>query len=218
MAGFLDKSVRIIDMVLTNQGKQLLSKGQLNFCYWTAFDDEIDYDPFIQNSASLTEEELVAEIYKNIESTPIREATTGYRVFNLRGLDNTNVHNPIFTKPQGQTVLPRAIFPTESGSIQTSQRKIRKVFLPAWDGPNQIPALDPIDLSVERFDARSFSFELQYQNDSFPPDFQPNGFSVKIFKSGSSGFSYVQPQYDLRNNVAVGNELTVSVETGSLGT
>jgi len=41
--GFLDKKERILDVVLTQKGRELLSKSQLNFSYYAFSDDGIDY-------------------------------------------------------------------------------------------------------------------------------------------------------------------------------
>ena len=71
MAGFLDAKERVIDLVLTDQGKQLLLKGQLNFCYWIPFDDEVCYQPTVTvyGSASLAADDLAraqAQMTKNM--------------------------------------------------------------------------------------------------------------------------------------------------------
>jgi hypothetical protein len=84
MAGFLDKQDRIIDMVLTGYGKTLLSKGDLRFVYWAPFDDEVDYDPYISQSGSMTAVQLSSSRQDFIESTLVREATAGYRELTTR--------------------------------------------------------------------------------------------------------------------------------------
>lgn len=212
MAGFIDKNTRILDMVLTNYGKKLLSDGNLNFCYWTAFDDEIDYDPFISTSSSLSEEELLEAVYTSIETTPIREATSGYRSGNKIGEDRTNLNNPMFTVPQGQEILPRSVFPDDSTrEVETLQRRIIKVFSAPKTGPNNIPHLEPVDIGIERFigNKSGVTLELAYENDSFPTDFQPEGFHITVLKSGSSGYTEVSPRYDLKNDLTFGNEIRI---------
>ena len=51
--GLLDKNDRIIDLVLPSEGRRQLSLGELEFKYFSVFDDEVDYDPYVANSGSL---------------------------------------------------------------------------------------------------------------------------------------------------------------------
>lgn len=41
--GFLDPKERILDIILTEKGRELLSKGELVIKYYAFFDDEVDY-------------------------------------------------------------------------------------------------------------------------------------------------------------------------------
>lgn len=216
MAGFLDRDTRILDMVLTSYGKRLLSRGELNFCYWTPFDDEVDYNPFIAGSASLSDDQLSSSVYQSIETTPLREATTGYRNFNASGSDFTNVHRPIFTMAQGQDILPRASFP-DSGSreVQTYQRKVQRVYTDKDEEGKYLNPIQNVDLGVERFRSTFFTLELSYHRDSFPTDFQPDGFHVRVLRSGSSGWAEVDPRRDMNNDLAYSND--VRVFTGRRG-
>ncbi len=109
MAGFLDKNDRIIDFMITSKGKSLLSKGDLRFVFWRAFDDEIDYDPFISQSGSMNDLELESNASEQIESALVREATTGYKDVNSICRDNTNVIRPLFDMPHGQKEIPRMV-------------------------------------------------------------------------------------------------------------
>lgn len=210
MAGFLDRDTRIVDMVLTNHGKRLLSRGELRFCYWVPFDDEVDYQPYLANSASLTSEQLSASIYASIESTPIREAVSGYRGFNLSGSDFTNVHRPLFTMAQGQQVLPRTVFP-EAGTRQvtTKQRRVQRIYHDRDRSGKFINALEPKDLGIERFESSDFSLEYSYEKDSFPADFQPDGFHMRVLRSGSNGWTEVAPRRDMNNDLSYSNDIRV---------
>lgn len=213
MAGFLDRQTRVIDMVLTGYGKSLLSKGALNFCYWVPFDDEIDYDPYIADSGSLSAAQLSSSIDREIENTPIREATTGYRNFNASGSDTTSVIRPMFTMKQGQRVLPRAVFPDMSGSnVTVKQRQVQKIFKTSDENGKFVSPLQPVDMGVERFDPSSLIVDLSYSRDSFSTDQQPDGFHITVFKSGSSGLTEVSPKRDSNNDIAYNND--VRVHTG----
>lgn len=210
MAGFLDRDTRIIDMVLTNHGKSLLSKGKLNFCYWIPFDDEIDYDPYIANSSSLTADQLSSSIYRNIEDTPIREAVSGYRNFNASGSDTVNVHRPMFTIAQGQTVLPRSVFPSEGDrTITTFQRKVQRIYQDRDRKGKLLNSIDSKDMGTERFESTNVVLDFSYSRDSFPPDFQTEGFHVRILRSGSNGWSELSPRRDMSNDLSYSNDLRI---------
>lgn len=216
MAGFLDRNTRIIDMVLTNYGKSLLSKGELNFCYWTPFDDEVDYDPYIATSGSMTEDQLSDALHQSIETAPVREATTGYRQFNVSGSDFTNVHRPMFTAPQGQVVLPRAVISSSGDTnLVTYQRRVTRIYQGRDKNGKYVNSLEPINLGIERFDSKGFTLDLFYKKDSFPADFQPEGFHVVVLRSGSSGWTEVEPRRDMSNDISYMND--VRIFTGMKG-
>ena len=216
MAGFLDRNTRVLDMVLTNRGKDLLAKGQLRFCYWIPYDDDIDYQPYISTSGSMGPEQLSSSIYAAIESTPLREATTGYRFANSSGSDNTNVHRAMFTMAQGQTIVPRAVFPPIiDREVVTSVRNVTKITQDRDQLGKFLNASRPVDLGNERFDSTAFSLEFPYGQDSFSHDFQPEGFLIQIFKSGSDGLVELHPKNDLQNDLCYGSD--VRVFTGRRG-
>lgn len=210
MAGFLDRSTRVIDFVLTGRGKRLLSQGTLEFHYWVPFDDEINYSPFISTSASLSPDQLSSSIYSNIEDSPIREATTGYRDFNFTHNDTTNVINPMFTMPQGQLHLPKSVFPNLSGSsieINVKQRKVVRV-------SETNTGVENTDVGMERFDSTKFAYDMTYARDSFPTDYKLQGFRILIFKSGSGGLVKLEPRRDMDNDLSFGGEMIVYTGAG----
>jgi hypothetical protein len=211
MAGFLDRDNRIIDMVLTNNGKRLLSQGDLRFCYWTPFDDEIDYQPYIAESSSLSQDQLSSSIYSSIENTPVREAVSGYRNFNSSGSDTVNVIHPMFTMPQGQKVLPRSVFVENTGTfvISTNQRSVQRIHQKGEATGKFINSIQPQDLGVERFDSTDFSIFLSYFKDSFPSDFQTEGFQIRVLKSGSNGYVELRTRRDMNNDLTYSNDVKV---------
>lgn len=213
MAGFLDKKERVLDVCLTNTGRRLLSEGKLKFCYWSAFDDEVDYDPFIAESGSLTAAQMSSSIERMIEETPVREAVSGYRDGNRLAQDFTNVRCPLFDRPQGQLQVPRAVFPPSGEySFKTLQRRVKKIFQ-TKDKTGHIIATNPdsIDLGVERFDSTSFSLRFGYEQGSIPSDATPEGFFMRVFRSGSEGLREVDPRRDASGQVCFNNDLTVLV-------
>lgn len=209
MAGFLDRETRIEDVVLTNYGKRLLSTGDLHFCFWAPSDDEIDYDPVVCNSSSMTDVQLSESIRASIEDTPVREAVHGYRDFNSEYEDFTNIQRVMFTKAQTQDNLPRAKFPVDADrTISTKQRKNQTLYVES--NPNTKNVITEIvDGGVERFDSSFFVLEFDYENGSFPPDFNSNGFRLEILKSGSSGFNEMTAKRDMSNDLSFDSNIKI---------
>jgi hypothetical protein len=216
VAGFLDKNTRVVDMVLTGLGKSLLARGELGFVYWAAFDDEVDYVPFISTSGSLTGEALSGSIDDQIDATLVREATTGYRFWNSSGSDETNVRLPLFTAPQGHAVIPRMTAsdgPTGSIHLEVTQQKFSEMLVRRDPSGKVTQQLGPYDRGFERFDASTFSLEYGYTQGSWPADHSYEGFLVRVFRSGSDGLQELEPRHDLSNELAYSNDLRLTVDT-----
>lgn len=188
MGGFLDKRDRVVDMVLTDYGKELFSVGRLDFVYYAFSDDEVDYDPYIFNSGSLSSTELTASKVEQIEATLVREATTGFRkASDLTGDDTTNINNITFSMPQGQKVLPLMRFNPDvtSGSVKTNQRAIQEVHVKRDQNGNEIDRIGPFDKGHEKFGSSLFMLELKV--DDFFDVGSNEGFRVDVFLSASEG-------------------------------
>lgn len=52
--GFLDQKERVLDVVLTDLGRDLLSRNQLNFTYYAFSDEGIDYSGSLSSSTMLS--------------------------------------------------------------------------------------------------------------------------------------------------------------------
>ena len=124
--GFLDKNEDVIDMVLTGVGQKLLSQGKLRFVYWMPFDDEVDYDPYVAASGSMSVAEVTSSKVLQTENGLVREAVSGYKDINPFHLDRTNVNRPLFSIPQGQTTIPKIVKVHRTGSA-TIDLKLQKV-------------------------------------------------------------------------------------------
>ena len=199
MAGFLDKETRIIDMVLTGHGKQLLSQGELEFVYWAPFDDEVDYDPFLSNSGSLSQLELTGAINEHIEATLVREANTGYAISNTSLDDATNVKRPLFTMAQGQNIVPKMKVDDAGGTleIQVDQYKSTKTF-----NSNVATDQKTYDVGYVRENSTSAEITLGYEKDSYPSDHTYEGFLLRMYKSGSDGLVELEHKRDASNELA----------------
>lgn len=215
MGGFLDKETRIVDMILTGEGRKALSKNELNFVYWVAFDDEVDYNPTIMESGSLTAQSLSSSIIDQIENTLVREATTGYKSFNNNCLDTTNVSSALFTMPQGHTIVPKMkLISGQSGSIDigVSQRKIQETVIKTDNDGNITETLGTYDRGVSRFDASSVVLNYGYGSEDFTQDHKTEGFLIRVFKSGSGGLVEVTERRDLQNRISFNGDLIIDDE------
>lgn len=202
-------------MVLTGYGKEQLSRGQLEFVYWVPFDDEVDYDPYIANSASLSAAELSSSIVGAIEGSLVREATTGYKQLDPNGRDTTNVFHPLFDIPQGQQILPRAIISAggnDSVTIEVKQRKVSEVIAKRDQRENVIEQLGPFDRGVERFDSEKIGIDLGYRVGDFPSEHKYEGFKITVLQSGSTGLREVDGRRDMNNELAFNNDLKYTGE------
>ena len=203
MAGFLDKQDTIIDMVLTDEGKHQLSLGELEFCYFSLFDDEIDYDPYISNSASLSPDQLSASIGYQVENSLVREAVTGYSHKRSRScIDTINVNKPLFTIPQGNITLPRASYAPNisSGTVDVLQRKTEEFLIKKDLDGKLIESVGPIDAGFDRFNPTSVVIDVGV--DDFFDESVQQGFLLRVFKSGSDGFSEVSMKRDFVGDVS----------------
>lgn len=212
MAGFLDKTDRVVDMILTGEGKSLLSSGDLRFVYYAFFDDEIDYDPFFHASSSLSSEQMSASLQESIECTPIREAILGQMVGSRDIRNTTNGTSVLFTMPQGKTVLPRIqITPsTTSGTLEVSQRKLQDLYVKRDGSGLVIDQMGPYDQGYERFSTAVLNFQPTVQ-DFFDEDHQ-EGFLVRAYFSGSEGLVETKEKRDLSYDLSYFNNLKLVVE------
>jgi hypothetical protein len=210
MAGLLDKNTRVIDMILTGVGRSLLSQGKLRFVYWMPFDNEVDYDPYVSQSGTMTSIQLSQSIQDQIESCVVREAVSGYPVSDRSGSDSTNVFRPIFTMPQGQQMIPRMTSsdgPTGSVTLETQQRKLSEVRVIRDKGGNVLEQIGPIDRGYERLNTTAFRLQYEYSPGSFPSDYPSEGFLVRVFRSGVEGTVEVKERRDLDNVISFNNDV-----------
>lgn len=210
MAGFLDKNTRIVDMVLTGRGRMLLSQGELNFTYWAAFDDEVDYNPFISTSGSMTVAQLSSTLDDQLNATLVHEAVSGYGIGNASGSDNTNVRRPIFTMAHGQANVPRMRQlggPSASFSIGVKQQKIQDALIKKDAQGRVIERLGPYDRAVVRYDPSKVSFTYGYGTNDFPAEYQTEGFLIRVYTTGSGGMIEMKERRDLEDRISFNNDL-----------
>ncbi len=96
---FLDKKNRIVDMTLTDHGRQLLSENSLDIKYYAFSDDLIDYSGSLDQSIRLSQS-LDDVIYRNF--IPITANQMKGTAGNLPDLASF-----LYTAPEQRTVLPQ---------------------------------------------------------------------------------------------------------------
>lgn len=194
--GLLDKKERIVDMILTQEGRRQLSLGQLEFRYFCLFDDEVDYDPYVPSTGSLTDTQLRELKTRLIEDAVVFEAFHGVVPAVARDRDNLGLpRSRIFDMPQGSDLLPRATFTPDvlSGSLE-----IRQAIVSA-DGPESLPA------GVMRQTPTVFGISTDVV-DGFV-DSKDVGVLVRVFVSGSEGLQEVIPARDYSGDICYGLSL-----------
>jgi hypothetical protein len=216
MAGFLDNKTQVMDVVLTNYGKELFSRGKLRFVYYTFSDDDVDYNPYISTSGSMSDVALSASKVSKIEDTLVREAVVGYeRGVDKVGKDQTNIYRKLYTIPQGQTILPEVTMnPTvSSGTLDVKQRKIQEVYVKKLPSGAITEKLGPYDRGFEK--TQKSGFDVTFTYEGFPV--VTEGFMVKVFHSGSNGVAEVIAKRDFENDVSYMNDIKLFVDDDIVG-
>jgi hypothetical protein len=239
MAGFLDPKERVIDLVLTDTGKQLLMKGELRFVYWVPFDDEVDYNPISGTTYMTTSigQTYVQRAQELTESPLVREATMGYRGLNLAEEDLTNVHRPMFTAVPGvglTTPLPQAVIDSDPVTVQISQKKLTKTYVQKdHEGQAIGGQIGPILNGFQRSNGSEVMINATYSTGAFTQDSQYEGFLVTMYESsslvmkavgtgvlsdtynlsGTGGHREILHNRDSRGNIVYRNDITLNVYT-----
>ena len=239
MAGFLDPKERVIDMVLTDTGKQLLMKGELRFVYWIPFDDEVDYSSNLEmvsgtyNNLDQTWQERRQEL---LETPLISEATMGYRGLNLVEEDFTNVHRPMYTAGPGvghTSPLPQMTVDVDALPVEVSQKKLTKTYVQKDNAGNIIGGqVGPIQVGFQRFNPSEAKLDASYSTGSYTNDSQLEGFLVTMYQSstlvqkavgnglwadtynisGSGGYQEILHNRDSNGNIVYRNDISLKIE------
>lgn len=108
---FLDQKERILDIVLTHKGRELLSKNQLNFIYYAFSDEGIDYSGSL--SASLRASSSMDNyIHRDLS-------------FEADQRKNQDLKSFLYTIPHGKRTLPEFRVDVDISSSITLERKYR---------------------------------------------------------------------------------------------
>jgi len=214
MAGFLDNKTRVVDMVLTDYGRELYSQGKLNLEYYAFSDDEVDYDPPMRQddqyfSGSISATELSSSKVQQIEATLVREAVTGLPdASNSSADDKTNIQDLLFTMPQGQKILPELAQIPEfyTASIDTKQQTIQDKNVTYDQFGRVVESVGPFIRGYRKFETSRLIIDLDV-NDFFDKGTR-EGYLVRAYSSGSGqGLTEISSKRDLANVLSYRGDL-----------
>lgn len=110
--GFLDKKERILDIVLTDRGRELLSQNQLVVRYYAFSDDGVNYTGSLSSSVSISGSSVDYEVHKTL----LFEATQ-------KNDKSRNLNNFLYTVPERANVLPEFIVRADISSSISLERR-----------------------------------------------------------------------------------------------
>ncbi len=199
--GFLDKKEQVVDLILTREGRRQLAEGSLRFRHFALFDDEVDYDPYVSNSGSFSDEQLEERRLALIEDTLVFEAFPGRLITEVSDADHVmGPASPLFDMPQGQTVLPRM---SVTPDVTSSLLEVRQAVVSS-EGPRSFPA------GVMRQSPSIATFELSMRD--YHGDQADHGVLVRLFTSGSDGLREIPPARDYLNEHSFGIHAKMSLD------
>ena len=190
---FLDKNDRVFDVILTEDGIKALSKGNLRYAYFVAFDDQIDYDPVISNSSSLSAESLLDERAKQIEETPLFEAFVIQTPESRKDIVQSLVlSSSLYDAADGYRIIPQFVSDqTGSFSIEIQQQTVEDKNYRTYRGKSTaVNIIGKIEGDVEQ---SSIS----------------DGFEIEVFLSGSDGLVKLERLEDRSGFVRFNDEITI---------
>lgn len=175
--GFLDPRERILDVVLTEEGRRQYALGELRFVSFAAFDDLVDHDPWTSITGS---DEYLRDL---LESTPMLEAPVVPRVSSLEG--PLVPSGRLFTAAGGYIRIPQVEVSTGSLDVQVGQ-SVKEGTIPTYF------RTDPTDAFLS----------LSLVGDDEPGS---QGYSVVLLEEHVSGtWTEVSPLLDIAGRLSYG--------------
>lgn len=203
-----------MDVVLTREGRRQLSRGRLDVTYYVLFDDEIDYDPYISDSGSMSSAILSASIDDHIQMTPVIEAVCGTQHGEDYRFDGAlGVRDVLFTMNQGQKLVPRMVMSPDLMAVDVSASQWRRedVIIRRDQNGRVVEQLGSFDGGFESFDPGVLTFDLSIGDGV--RDGSGDGFVVRVFKTGSDGLEEVASRLDSRFEESYGTDLLLRVDS-----
>lgn len=138
-----------------------------------------------------------------VEDPLQREATIGYKNFNLRGEDFTNVNRALVTVPPGQNTVPSATFSVANDGLSFQQQPVVQV------GPDG----SETNMGVIRANSTQIHAYGDYTKNSYPRGHKMDGFYAKILASGTNGYIEQHHTLDDDSRIVIGAQLRVDVDS-----
>ena len=187
MAGFLDKDTRVIDMIITAEGRRMMSLGRFDISSWAAFDDGVMYDGADEK----------------IEETLVREAVAGYsRGGDSFRRDTTNLSSSLYDAKQGYTTLPRMIV-TGSVEIDIGIRKIEEQFVDRTIPGRPTKVYGPYTVGYERISQTSVKLGLGVGENV------NTGYTMSVYERTLDGLVDVD-DYSVSGSVITSSDLVIA--------
>ncbi len=192
--GFLDSKERIVDVILTPEGRRQLASGELEFVYYSFWDDEVDYDPAVLSSGSYSADAL-ADIQRDLrEAHLVTEASPDQFLSTSPLVDAELTKAPLFERPASTLAVPTAELVPTSGSLSLEVTQTTK--------GGSFVRLDSAMLDV--------SLRVDAPVEQLGSDF-------RLASSGSDGLQELHPQRDRLGRVSLGPDVIVSTGRPTLG-
>ena len=195
--GFLDPKERVLDIVLTDTGKQTLLKGALRISYWVPYDDEVNY--------------------QSLEDPLIVEATAGKFGLNNTQEDLTNVKRPMFTAKPGvghsYPIPSMVVVDTSSLDVSINQEHLFKRQVSRDENGKEISSV-LIEGGFRRFVQSESYVSASYSSTGsfFNPD-DLSGFLITVYQNVSGNYHEILHNRSSDGNVAYRNDLALRVKT-----
>lgn len=183
--GFLDQKEQIVDFVLSEEGRRQLASGELEFCFYSFWDDEVDYDPVIVESGSLGDDQLADMRMLSIEDGLVLEARDDWSFRDSPLVPLAMTRAPLFERPVGTLEVPIAeTLPTEL-DLEIAQVAQGQIF--------------------QRTSSPALTVSIRVTGPS-----QQLGADLRVAISGSDGMQELSAKKDLHGRASFGYDLTVS--------
>ena len=209
--GFIDKTDRVIDMVLTDEGRRQLASGELEFYEYAFFDGGIDYDPVIVGSGSLSEDDLLSAIRDQIEATLSLEVMPGLSLKRSRDdLQVLNLGQPLYTMRQGKEDQPANPNAPDilTASDQVTERRVEETRVTRDQLGREVDRVGPFFRGNEVLKSTVLTLDLAVL-DGLPSS---EGFHLTVLASGSDGLERAPLRIDLDEQLSFGPDLIVSLD------
>lgn len=173
----------MVDFVLTERGRKLYARGQLDFTYFSLLDDGIHYDPYVTGTMTDSDRDVQVSAQPMWEAPLVRDTR-----LSVAPLEPTG---HLFTAGDGYRTVPQMVAPSSSSQLSLMCDQVRDGDAYKRSGTSTAQ----IDLAV--------SGEAESVNP---------GFQVRVFSSGTQGLVRLRPRTDLAGRRALDPFIAVVID------